>query len=64
MSIHNHKGTDKPTNETTVGNDGVVAYDIHIRLSGTKANIAADWATLAAINFAATSAVATWNRAS
>jgi hypothetical protein len=52
-----------PSTESTKDAAGLpVAYDVHIRLSGTNANIAADYATLIGTTFAA-AAVISWNRA-
>lgn len=53
-----------PTAESTVGSDGTVSYEVTLRLSGTQANIAADWTTLTGTNFASTSALIDWHRMS
>lgn len=53
-----------PSTEATHDAAGVtVAYRVAIVLTGTNANIAADWATLLATNFASPSALISWDRA-
>lgn len=53
-----------PSTEATKDAAGVtVSYRVAIVLTGTNANIAADWATLLATAFAS-AAVISWDRAS
>lgn len=61
--VVSHAATDRPTDENTVGTDAQVAYRFTLVLTGTKANILADFNTVLATNFAAPSAVLSWDRA-
>lgn len=56
-----------PGSESTVGTDAVVSYDVIVRLTGTIAQVGADWTTLVGTNIPAltsSSAVVSWQRKS
>lgn len=64
MATPSHKARYKaqaPNTESATNTDASQTIVVHIKLSGTGANLAADWATIIATNFAS-SAIASWDR--
>lgn len=59
-SVKGKNGADSPTHTNVpINADSNQPVNVHIVLRGTRAQVAADWATLAATSFTA-SAVMTW----
>jgi hypothetical protein len=59
------QGVPAPGSEATLAqnSDAVQTLVIHLKVTGTAANVLADWNTILATNFASPSAEASWDKA-